>query len=496
MYKQTMALMISLSASIANAEDVCVVPVVGGQAKLPVEFEQPYRIATSPRSVPGFDGLIVKASNRHELYKFNGSSLTLIQDDFPHVWGFAFEHGIHLGPNGEAFGFGSRPRVIFRLGSDASTWEPIESTRGYKSAFFDQGSGDVYWHAPSSKQLRQIRADGAIEDVELPSFNGDQTVSLRTVSEIDGVLSLTGPARSTAQSSSSIWFRQLDGDWARVPLELSDGQRLFDTLEGAEIQISNGFIRVFPDSTAYSPLIFRFSEEGLAFESSLPAGIWRYHTPSHNWIGRVGPRSQPKKRRIVLWRETTETLPPHFLVLGPDETEALLIPGLASQSDVFGDTVFYHPRPITIPDENPVFVRSDKGIVVLDGVRLSERQLLPYEDIGDHLRIKNLGRLNIIQSEKGVFILNDDLSLDKVENFPAESPWPHEVSIEFVDAWQSYLVIDRQSGKIHHSKDIKRFTNVETEERIDGVVGVLPDPASVLLIGEERLLVATKDCSS
>ncbi len=496
MYKQTMALVIFLATSIANAADVCVVPVVGGQAMLPVEFEQPYRIATSPRFVPGFEGVIVKATNRQELYEFNGTSLALIQNDFPHVWGFAFEHGIHLGPNGAAFGFGSRPRVIFRLGSDATAWEPIEATRGYKNAFFDQGLGDVYWRAPSSEQQRRIRADRTIDDIDLPSFNGDRTVSLRTISKIGGVLSLTGPTGSTAQSSSSIWFRQLGGDWARVPVELSDGQRLFDTLEDAEIQISSRFIRIFPENTAYEPLIFRLSEKGLVFEASLPAGIWRFHKSSHNWIGRVGPWSQPKKRRFTYWNDTIETLPPQFLVLGPDETEAHLIPDLASQSDVSGETIFYHPRPITILDENPVFVNSDTGIVVLDGVRLSDRQLLPYKDIGDHPRIKTLGRLNIIKSEKGVFILNDDLSFDRVENFPAESPWPHEVNIEFVDAWQSYLVIDHLSGEIYHSKDMKRFTNVETEEQIDGVVGILPDPASVLLIGEEQLLVATKDCAS
>lgn len=70
------------------------------------------------------------------------------------------------------------------------------------------------------------------------------------------------------------------------------------------------------------------------------------------------------------------------------------------------------------------------------------------------------------------------------------------MSIEYVDAWQSYLVIDRQSGEVHQSKDMRLFTKVKTEKRVNGVVGVLPDPASVLLVGEEQLLVATKVCPS
>ena len=164
---------------MVNADEFCVVPVAGSEPQLPVEFEQPYRIATSPRTVPGFDGMIVKAANRHELYEFKGSSLSLVEEEFPHVWGFAFEHGIHIGPNGGAFGFGSRPRVIFRFVPDASSWEPIEATRDYKRAFFDQGAGDVYWQATSADRLKRVKGSGASEEVYLPVFNGDQTVSIR-----------------------------------------------------------------------------------------------------------------------------------------------------------------------------------------------------------------------------------------------------------------------------------------------------------------------------
>jgi hypothetical protein len=140
-YKQLSILVISLGATMVNAEEFCVVPVAGSDAKLPVEFEQPYRIATSPRTVPGFDGIIVKAANRHELYEFDGSNLSLVDEDFPHVWGFAFEHGIHVGPEGVAFGFGSRPRVIFRLAPNASSWAAIEATQGYERAFLTKRPG-------------------------------------------------------------------------------------------------------------------------------------------------------------------------------------------------------------------------------------------------------------------------------------------------------------------------------------------------------------------
>ncbi|ATG43813.1 hypothetical protein PhaeoP18_01854 [Phaeobacter piscinae] len=494
MYKQLPLLMIFLGATMANAEEFCVIPVAGSEAKLPVEFEQPYRIAASPRIILGFDGMIVKAANRQELYEFSGSSLSLVEDDFPHVWGFAFDHGIHVGPDGEAFGFGSHPRVIFHLGSNASSWEPIEATQGYEHAFFDQGAGEVYWQATSSDPLKRIKASGASEEVDLPVFNGDQTVSVRTIAEINGALALTGPRGSTVRASSSLWFRPFAGEWTRTLIDLPEGHRLLPTFQYAQVEVGNGIIRIFPSNTAFAPLIFRFFEGELDFVNSLPAGTWEYHVAGQNWVGRIGLWSQSTKTGFDFWKETPETLPPHFLVLGPDKTEAQLIPGLTSQSDVAGETFFYHPRPITFSGETPVFVHADEGIVVLDGVSLSQMQVLSYEEIGDHPTVKSLGGLNIIQSEIGLFFLDDNLSLRRVANLPVKAPWPHEVRIDYVEPWQAYLVIDKRSGEIHVSKDIGRFTTIESDERITGLIGVLPEPTSVLVIGEDQLYAVKQDC--
>ena len=479
---------------MANAEEFCVVSVAGSEARLPVEFAQPYRIATSPRTVPGFDGMIVKAAIRQELYEFNGSSLSVVEDDFPDVWGFAFEHGIHVGPDGEAFGFGSRPRVIFRLGSHASSWEPIEATRGYKRAFFDQGAGDVYWQATSSENLKRIKADRASEEADLPVFNGDQTTSVRTISEIKGALALTGSRSSTPQQSSSLWFRPFGMDWVRILVDLPEGQRLLPTFQDAHIEVGNGIVRIFPSNSAFEPLIFLFSEDELDFVTTLPAGTWEYHAASQNWIGRIGPWSQSTRKGFGFWKETPETLPPHFLLLGPDETEAQLIPGLTSQSDVAGEKIFYHPRPMIISGETSVFVHADEGIVVLDDVSLSQIQVLSYEEIGDHPTVKSLGGRIIIQSEIGLFVLNENLSLQRVGNFPVEVPWPHEVSIDYVEPWQTYLIIDKRSGEVHVSRDMERFTRLESEERVTGVVGVLPEPTSALVIGEDQLYAVKQHC--
>lgn len=480
---------------MVNANELCVVPVAGSEPKLPVEFEQPYRIATSPRTVPGFDGMIVKAHNRHELYEFNGSSLSPVQGDFPHVWGFAFENGIHIGPDGVAFGFGSRPHVIFRLGQDASSWEPIEATQGYQRAFFDQGSGDVYWQATSQSPLNRITIGGASQQADLPVFNGDQTISIRTIAEANGTLALTGALGPTPRQSSSLWFRPFGKDWDLVLADLPEGKRLLPTFQDAQVEVGNGILRIFPSHSAFEPLIFRFTENELEFVSSLPAGAWAYHPGSQNWIGRVGPWSHSTQTDQGKLQGTPETLSPHFFVLGPDETAPRLISGLTSQSDIVGETVFYHPNPLTISGENLVFVHAAEGIVILDGLSLSQTQMFPYEEIGDHPEVTSQGSLTLIQSEIGVFVLNDTLSLHKVANFPVDAPWPHEVRIEYIAPWGSYLVLDKRTGEIHVSEDMEHFTKLEAEERVTGFVGVLPEPPSVLVIGEDQLYAVKDYCA-
>jgi hypothetical protein len=81
--------LIAFLALPAMGQDLCVRPVLGSEPLLDVEREQPYRLATSPRHIPGYDGLVVKAFNRHELYEIRGHRYQKIESDFPHVWGGA-----------------------------------------------------------------------------------------------------------------------------------------------------------------------------------------------------------------------------------------------------------------------------------------------------------------------------------------------------------------------------------------------------------------------
>jgi hypothetical protein len=82
-------------------------------------------------------GLIFKALGRHERYEYDGRNDTRIEGHFLHVWGVAFEHGIHMPPNDNCYGFGSKRCVIFYHQAGMPTWASTEATQDYWQAVDD-----------------------------------------------------------------------------------------------------------------------------------------------------------------------------------------------------------------------------------------------------------------------------------------------------------------------------------------------------------------------
>lgn len=482
-------------ATTAHAEPFCLMPVAGSEAQLNVEIDQPYRIATSPKIILGFEGLVVKAVNRHALYEFNGVSLNLIESDFPHVRGFAFEHGIHIAPNLDGYGFGSDPRMIFYARHGSSNWDPIAETQDYYHAFFDQGAGAVYVRSTQSDSISRIENGRVRAEANLPVFNGDRTISIRTVPEINGALALTGRQRSIPSESSSIWFRSGEGAWERIAMDFPEGERLLDTLEGAAIHEIDSLVKIFPANSAFEPIIFQTSTDGLVFVGTAPRGKWDYYPPSMTWIGWSGQLVQPTTRAwLGFWEVDAETMPPIALVLGPNATEVRVVPNLRPPSQTAGNKIFYRPETIILAGDMPALIRSEEGIASFDGVEFTEVEALRYEDVGDFPLIRSLGDAHLVHSERGIFFLNDDLSIVHIDSFPVAEPWPHETSIDYVDAWQTYVIVDRPSGTVFVSSNMRNFFPIASTERISKFVGVLPKPTSVLVVGESRLFAVTDRC--
>jgi hypothetical protein len=345
--------------------------------------------------------------------------------------------------------------------------------------------------------LKRLATGGAQEELDFPVFGSDQTVSVRTIPEIDGVLALTGSYRSIPSESSSIWFRASGGAWGRIAIDLPEGQRLLDTFQDARVQVINGLIRIFPSNSAFEPLFFRISPEGLSFAGSAPNGEWRYHPPSGTWIGWNGRLIQPTEETLFgFWAVEAEPVPPNIFTVGTNEIESSRVASLESPSDVRGQTIFYRPETTILAGEMPALIRAESGLATFDGTHLTEMKALRYDAIGNSPFIRSLGQLHVIQSEKGVFLLGADLSLVHIDKFPVQQPWRHQVSIDYVDAWQTYVVVDRRSGAVYVSPDMREFSVVASAQRITKFVGILPKPTSVLMVGENRLFAITNQCKS
>jgi len=485
----------SVASSDAKASDYCLRPVPGSEARLEIEKQQPYRIAQDPKEVPGFDGLVVKARNRHELYEFDGRRLKWIVDEFPHVWGFAYEHGIHVTPMGHAYGFGSRPRVIFYLQAETHNWVPIETTRNYNRAFFDQGNGDAYVHMKEDGQIFRLRGGHQSSDITLPIWNDMQTKSIRTIPEIAGVLALTGPLNGGYSGSNSIWFKPTGGSWDKIETPLPAGHRLLDTLHDATIEVQGDLVRVFPENSHYEPMFFRMERGKLLYAGSAPRGRWHYHPTSKTWIAWTGDWIQPMTTtRYWVFHFARDPIPPIAFVLHRGHTAAQVISGLSPASSVSKQTISYSPW-IDIPGDGwPVFVRSANGLATFDGHVVSYLDHLTYENIGRLPRVLSFPDLVLIQSEKGIFILNDDMSTERINSFPSQEPLSINVSIDFIPAWQRYVIVDRRSGLVFLSSDMRVFTPLTAPVKLTEFIGVHPDQTSALFVGESQLYALTYTC--
>jgi hypothetical protein len=488
-------------AGTTEAEPLCIRAVPGGEPVLEVEREQPYRIATNPRQVPGFPGLVVQAMNRHALLHFDGQRLREINQAFPHVWGFAFSHGIHVTPNGDAYGFGGNPRAIFHIAAGAADWQPIPTTRDYLRALFDRGSGDVYMFPRGERRLDAgppvlIRNGQVIGAASLPGTERAPVVSIRTITELSVTLAVTVAGRYAPDPDVDLWFRPAAGGaWRRLAAEVQQSELPRD-LDAVDIRIDGDLLKLFPHSWHLAPIFLRVDGRELTYAGAAPPGLWRYHAASRSWIGWVGEFVQEVSQpRWWFFQDSAEPVPPRLALVRDGLAYATFVPNLVPPSRISGRKAFFRPNIWLLDPPGPALIPGVHGVWVFDGTSFEAPAELRYERIGTFPGIRTLGEVDIIQSEKGIFRLDADLSATPVSGFPFAEPWRPQFTLGYVPAWQSYWAIDRRSGALMISTDFERFERVPSPAGIHGAVGHVDDPTSLLLVGEDRLYMLTAACA-
>ncbi|MEO1660130.1 MAG: hypothetical protein AAFR51_04020 [Pseudomonadota bacterium] len=477
-YVSSMVLATAFMGS-ANSDELCVKAVPGGEPILDVEVEQPYRIVRHPRQFPGLNGLLVHAFNRQQLLLFDGTSLSPVDADYPHIWGRADGTGLKQANDGWFYGLGAKPRQIFKLAPNGSNWLPITETENYKYAHFDSGSGEL--HLTLGAKRATIKGGQLNETVPFPFEEKNRLLSIRTFSSASTRLAVTVPldVKRNRQLARELWAQRNFGDWQKI--KVPEDVIVPEKVNSTEADVDGEMIRLFSAPPANS-IFLSLKSSSPEFVGSAPVAKWQQHGSSGKWLGWTPSVLAEKSTRLGAIREVIE--PPKLLLIEDQSIDAVRIdavqPKETGSNQRFSFFTYIH-EDLTF---GRTLIRAKDGFVSFDGSSFYEETTLRSERIGELARIQNLGGRILLQSRSGLFELNGDLSVSKIASFPIDQPWPHEVKLGYMPESDVYIASDRSSGKLHWSNDLVAFNTLSDAARIDQIAAVLPTPEAALLIGD------------
>ena len=489
--KPTIVMLALMSAISAHAEEFCIRPLAGAEPVIDIESTQPRRIVSQPHIIPGYDGIVFNAYNRGELLHYDGLKLTKITDDFPHRSGFAYKN-IHIAPNGDAYGFGAKPSGIYYLPKGEKTWKRLEGIDGYKSRrLFDRGAGDVVFWA--NGRWKRIRNGKLLGDFDFPGDNYKLVAHVQTVPELNGTFALIRPTDSINERRGSLWFKgENGGDWEIVDIPNKDMPYLSYNLD---ISVRDGVIRVM-DSHQKRLLFLKQTQSGIKFLSVAPKASWREHEQTGNLVAWVGETRQvaEKTRFFGLFKSKFKLRPPKLSFIRSGTSLVEVISDVQPHKSITRGKVTYFKSVYFSPDNKHGFVHTDTGLGVFDGEKLIETESLSISRLGSLPSLKFIGSDTLIQSNKGIFQLTDNLTADRIDTFPIKEPWNHQVEIKYLQKPAIFLIADAKGKSFHTSPDMENFTKIDTQYEIKRIAAVVDDPPAAVLIGEDAIYNFTQSC--
>jgi hypothetical protein len=249
------------------------------------------------------------------------------------------------------------------------------------------------------------------------------------------------------------------------------------------IEVSDDLVRIFPENNAYGPLFFKLTDGKMSFAGFAPAGDWNRHPATKVWFGWSGPYVQTKRG--------VERMRPKAFMLGPGRVKATLVETLEPPTL---DKDFYLPQTVILSGEMPALFSDIHGFLAFDGSGFTSPAGLSSEILGDLPLIRSLGGKHLSQSEKGVFEIKEDLSVVRFDSFPIVEPWGPLVSIDYVAAWEVFVIVDKTSGKLFASRNMKEFEVIPSTEPLRDIVAILDEPPSALIVGQGGLVSMTDHC--
>ncbi|SNZ19273.1 hypothetical protein [Cohaesibacter gelatinilyticus] len=477
----------------AFAGNFCIKALKNGKPKLPVEVKSPYRMASDPLVVGGKMGLLVKAYNRHEIYEIVDNDYRLVREDFPHVWGLSYPYRTFPLRAGGAIGIGSKPRAIYYLPADGERFERIEGTQDYVAASFDAVSQILFFQPKNSNRISVIWA-GKVLPTTLPTLLERGVGDIHFIPELEGYLAKTS-ANFESKKGNRFWFlKDKDGVWlpASEEFEKEDARVLDYYLRDKTILVEED-VRILKIFTNNRPTAFFRIEDGRpVFDKAISEDGWTQHEKSRSALLWNPMFSERKK---TWWGKVIEPETPKLYILRYGQTVPEEIPNIAPAKIDDGNGFLSFSTFIdALPETGDLLIETDKGRVLFDGKDFAAVPGLGYDILGRHVRFVHSGLKKLLQSEKGVFVMNDDLLIKQVTQFPFHDPWRHNVSIEYFPKLEAYLINDRRTGDVYSSAAFETFHRIEGSAEITQFVAALPDRAAVLAVAKDGLVTIEKDC--
>jgi len=477
--------LILMLTGVAQAQEFCIQPLNGAEPQQPTGF------LTHPNIIPGYGGIVFTDYYRKKLLHYNGSELLEIKDDFPHLSGFAHTN-THIAPNGDAYGFGSKPKGIFYLPKGEEGWRRLDEANGYRKKYlFDKGNGDVlFWREGKWKRIHNGKL---INDFDPPVDDYKLISRVQTVPELNGTFALLKPKSSINEHKRSLWFKPKGGAW--IQIDIPDKTTL-EFLQNLDISVRGKLIHI-RDGRRKKLIFLTVAKNGLKFLGAAPEAGWTDYDESGDLLAWVGKSEQKmeKQRFFGLLKPKQELSPPKLSIIrGGSATQEVLSQVEPRQTEPKG-TVFFFTGIYSDPSNGRSFVYTSTGLGVYDGKTFLVPEALSESNIGKG-SLKFLNGETYIQSKKGVFKLTKALTVERVDTFPIPEPWGHQVEIEYLRAADLYLVSDSKSKSFYTSSDMESFTEVGSEYKLDRISAVLNQPPAAIVSGEDGLYNFAQNCQA
>ncbi len=477
----------------ASAGNFCIKALKNGKPKLPVEVKSPYRMASDPLVVGGEMGLLVEAYNRDEIYEIVGNDYRLVREDFPHVWGLSYPYKTFPLLAGGAIGIGSKPRAIYYLPADGERFERIEGTQDYVAASFDAVSQILFFQPKNSKKISVIWA-GKVLPTAFPNLLERGVGDIRYIPELEGYLAKTS-ANFKSKKGNRFWFlKEEDGVWlpASEEFEKEEARVLGYYLRDKTIIVEED-ARILKIFTNNRPTAFFRIEDGRpVFDKAISEEGWTQHETSRSALLWDPMFSERKK---TWWGKVIEPETPKLYILRYGQTVPEEIPNIAPAKTDDGNGHFSFSTLIdTFPETGDLLIETDKGRVLFDGKDFVAIPGLGYDILGRHVRFVQGRQKTILDASKGIFVLNDDLSAKRVDEFPFNETWREWEDIQYFPKLGAYLMNDRRTGEVYSSAAFETFHRIKGSAQITQFVAALPDRAAVLAVAKDGLVTIEKDC--